>query len=126
MNDIRLGNIMEDCNDEQILCDFYHKLLGWERTTLFGRPALRSENGIVFLFIEEEGYVPPVWPEEANQQQKQLHFDFTVPDVPSAVTHAQELGAVLPADQFGGKEFVTLIDPAGHPFCLCDENNSAN
>lgn len=55
---------------------------------LFARPAVRSSSGIVFLFIEEEDYVRPVWPEETGRQ-------------------------------FGGNDFVTMFDPAGHPFCLC-------
>ena len=30
-----------------------------------------------------------------------------------------DVGAVKAAEQFGGDDFVTLLDPAGHPFCLC-------
>jgi predicted enzyme related to lactoylglutathione lyase len=124
--EIRLGDIMVDCGDDQGLCAFYHKLLGWEKCVLYGRPALRSAEGIVFLFIGEEDYAPPVWPEEAGRQQKQMHFDFKVPDVAAAVEYAVSLGAVKAARQFGGDgEFVTMIDPAGHPFCLCAEGNPA-
>ena len=123
LSGIRLGNIMVDCDDEQKLCEFYHQLLGWEKRKLFGRPAVCSPYGVVFLFIEEEGYLPPIWPEEAGRQQKQMHFDFQVPDVMSAVAYAQSLGAAKAASQFGGSEFVTMIDPAGHPFCLCAEDN---
>lgn len=123
INGICLGNIMVDCDDEQILCEFYHKLLGWEKRKMFGRPALCNENGFVFLFIEEEGYMPPVWPEEKEKQQKQMHFDFQVSDVMSAVEYAQSLGAIKAASQFGGDDFVTMIDPAGHPFCLCSKDN---
>lgn len=123
MDNVRLGNIMVDCDDEQGLCEFYCKLLGWEKFIMFGRPALRSDNGIVFLFIEEEQYTPPVWPEENGRQQKQMHFDFQVPDVKAAVEYAKSLGAVKAADQFGNDEFVTMFDPSGHPFCLCDKSN---
>ncbi|WP_242942799.1 VOC family protein [Papillibacter cinnamivorans] len=73
----------------------------------------------MFLFIQEEGYVPPVWPEEEGMQQKQMHFDFQVSDVPSAVRQAEALGAVRAKAQFGETHFVTMLDPAGHPFCLC-------
>lgn len=116
---ICLGNVMIDCADEQKLCDFYHRLLGWDRSEMFGCPALRSENGIVFLFIAEKDYISPVWPEENEKQQKQMHFDFQVPDVEKAVEYAQSIGAVKAAAQFGGDKWVTMIDPAGHPFCLC-------
>lgn len=32
---ISFGNIMIDCDDEQKLCEFYHKLLGWEKGIRF-------------------------------------------------------------------------------------------
>jgi len=121
---ICLGNIMVDCNDEQGLCEFYHKLLRWEKSKMFGRPAL-IKDGIVFLFIEEDDYVPPTWPEEEGKQQKQMHFDFQVANVPEAVKYAQSLGAKKAASQFGGNEWATMIDPAGHPFCLCAQDNKA-
>jgi hypothetical protein len=122
---IRMGNIMVDCSDEQQLCEFYHCLLGWERRTMLGRPALCSEQGIVLLFIEEEDYIPPIWPEEPGKQQKQMHFDFQVPDVATAVEYARSLGAAQAEAQFGGNEFVTMLDPSRHPFCLCAADNIA-
>ena len=114
-----LGNVMVDCGDETELQNFYAELLGWEKCALFGRPAVRSSGGVVFLFIGEEDYVPPVWPEEKGKQQKQMHFDFQVDDLPEAVKKAEALGAVKARAQFGGEQFTTMIDPAGHPFCLC-------
>lgn len=114
-----LGNVMVDCDDEKKLQKFYGSLLGWEMCELFARPAVRSSTGIVFLFIEEKDYVRPVWPEEAGKQQKQMHFDFQVDDVAQMVKKAEGLGAVKAEEQFGGSEFVTMFDPAGHPFCLC-------
>lgn len=118
-DEVRLGNVMVDCGDEQTLQRFYGQLLNWETTTLFGRPAVRSAEGVVFLFCQEEDYVPPVWPEKDGCQQKQMHFDFQVDSVPEAVEKALELGAVKAPVQYGGEQFVTLLDPAGHPFCLC-------
>jgi len=116
---ICFGNIVVDCNDEQKLCRFYKQLLGWEKREMYGHPAVRSENGLVFLFIEDEEYVSPIWPDQLNKQQKQMHFDFQVEDVAIAVQRAETLGAVKAKSQFGGDHFVTMIDPAGHPFCLC-------
>lgn len=118
-SEVVLGNVMVDCDDERKLQNFYSELLGWEMCELFARPAVRSSSGIVFLFVEEEGYVPPIWPEEAGRQQKQMHFDFQVDDVMEMVKKAELLGAVKSKVQFGGKDYVTMFDPAGHPFCLC-------
>ena len=118
-DEVRLGNVMVDCGDEQALQSFYGQLLNWETTTLFGRPAVRSAEGVAFLFCQEEDYVPPVWPEKDGCQQKQMHFDFQVDSVLEAVEKALKLGAVKAPVQYGGEQFVTLLDPAGHPFCLC-------
>ncbi len=94
MNDeVILGNVMVDCDDEIKLQRFYGELLGWEMCELFDRPAVRSSNGIVFLFIEKPDYVAPVWPEGTGKQQKQMHFDFQVNDVNVAIEKAISLGA---------------------------------
>ena len=100
---------------------FYGELLGWEMCELFARPAVRSSTGIVFLFIEEAEYICPVWPEETGKQQKQIHFDFQVDNVMEMVKKAERLGATKSKAQFGGSDFVTMFDPAGHPFCLCQK-----
>lgn len=118
-DEVILGNVMVDCDDEIKLQRFYGELLGWEMCELFDRPAVRSSNGIVFLFIEEPDYTAPVWPEETGKQQKQMHFDFQVGDVYVAVEKAISLGATKALNQYGGEHFTTMFDPAGHPFCLC-------
>lgn len=69
-NEIKLGNVMVDCDNELKLQRFYGELLGWEMCNLFDRPAVSSSEGIVFLFIEEPDYVKPVWPEERGQTAK--------------------------------------------------------
>ena len=121
VNEVLLGYVMVDCDDEKKLQKFYGELLGWEMCELFARPAVRSSSGIVFLFIEEKDYVPPVWPEKIGKQQKQMHFDFQVDNVLETVRKAEVLGAKKAENQFGGKDFVTMFDPAGHPFCLCQK-----
>ena len=121
VNEVLLGNVMVVCDDEKKLQKFYGELLGWEMCELFARPAVRSSSGIVFLFIEEKDYVPPVWPEKIGKQQKQMHFDFQVDNVLETVRKAEVLGAKKAENQFGGKDFVTMFDPAGHPFCLCQK-----
>jgi len=120
-NEVILGNVMIDCGDEKKLQKFYSELLGWEMCELFARPAVRSSAGIVFLFIEEAEYIRPTWPEETGKQQKQMHFDFQVDNVTEMVEKAERLGATKSKAQFGGSDFVTMFDPAGHPFCLCQK-----
>lgn len=117
--EVALGNLMIDCGDAAGLQAFYAELLGWERCEMYGLPAVRSLRGVVFLFCAEPDYVRPVWPEEPGRQQKQMHCDFQVDDLAASVARAEALGAARAAAQFGGDEFVTMLDPAGHPFCLC-------
>ncbi|HIT18528.1 MAG TPA: VOC family protein [Candidatus Fimivivens faecavium] len=120
---IRLADVVVDCPDEEKLCAFYEGLLGWKRSELFGHPAVVSENGVMFAFVKDDfQYEPPVWPEAPGKPQKQLHFDFLVPDVAAAVEKAESLGAKKADAQYGGDNFTTMIDPAGHPFCLCKAN----
>ena len=119
---ICIGNIAIDCKDAVRLRDFYAKLLGLNSCIMYNCPALRSKLGLVLLFMEADfEYVKPVWPEEIGKQQKQLHFDFQVDDLLTAVLQAEALGACKAESQFGGNDFVTMFDPEGHPFCLCSK-----
>jgi hypothetical protein len=47
-----------------------------------------------------------------------MHFDFQVGDLDDAVAEAQALGATVAQHQPQDNVRV-LLDPAGHPFCLC-------
>ncbi|MDR0531235.1 MAG: VOC family protein [Oscillospiraceae bacterium] len=115
-----IGDISIDCADPPRTREFYAALTGWERQTLWGCPALVAEPGLAILFMPcDFAYAPPVWPERPGEQQKQMHFNFQVDDLAAAVAEALRLGAAKPAAQYGGKQFVTMLDPEGHPFCLC-------
>lgn len=116
---IRLGTLTIDCSDENRLCDFYHQLLGGEKQEMYGHQAMKSPEGLTLLFVQEDDFIPPVWPEEPGKQQKQIHFDFVVPDVAEAVRYAESIGGIKAKEQFGGELFVTVFDPDGHPICLC-------
>ncbi len=117
--DIRFGTLSIDCPDAALLCRFYAGLLRGRAVERYGCPAVVPPEGPVLLFMQEEDFVPCVWPEAPGEQQKQIHIDFQVPDVPAAVARAEALGAIKAPAQFGGADFVTMLDPAGHPFCLC-------
>jgi hypothetical protein len=47
-----------------------------------------------------------------------MHFDFQVGDLESAVADAIALGGTL-ADHQPQRNVRVMRDPAGHPFCLC-------
>ena len=117
---LTIGDLTIDCADAERSRNFYADLTGWEKIVAFDCLALKADIGMTILFVETDIlYMPPIWPEEPGKQQKQMHFNFQVSDLPSAVEEAIKLGATKTATQYGGEHFVTLIDPEGHPFCLC-------
>ena len=112
-----------DCVDTAKLREFYARLTPWDQN--FHWTALIPENGMVVHFMGcDFGYIPPVWPEKPGKQQKQMHFNFQVNDLPAAVAEAIRLGATRTAKQYGGEHFITMLDPEGHPFCLCRRSNA--
>jgi len=121
MKMIKLGNIAVDCKNANTLSNFYEKLLGWQKFVLYGSLALKSEEGVVLLFLQADDfeYTAPVWPEEPNKPQKQIHFDFVVDHLADTVEYAISLGAKKAEQQYNENLFVVMFDPEGHPFCMC-------
>ncbi len=104
------------------LAQFYSQLLDWPighhepGTVILTAP----EGPIYIVFQQATGYEAPRWPPVDGQQRTMMHFDFQVADLDAAVAEAVELGATIA--QFQPNDHVrVLIDPAGHPFCLCLE-----
>ena len=113
-------SIMVDCQKFAGIRDFYAKLTGWDQD--FHPSVVLSDTRMIICFMESEGdfdYIPPVWPEKCGKQQKQMHFNFQVDDLQLSVDEAIRIGATKTAEQYGGEHFVTMLDPEGHPFCLC-------
>jgi predicted enzyme related to lactoylglutathione lyase len=106
--------------DPSALARFYAELLGWPvgheepGTAILAAP----EGSIYLVFQQAEGYQVPVWPPVDGRQRTMMHFDFQVGDLESAVADAVALGATLATEQPQPNVRV-MIDPAGHPFCLC-------
>jgi predicted enzyme related to lactoylglutathione lyase len=108
--------------DPSALASFYSQLLGWsvaheeKGTVILSAP----EGPIYIVFHEASDYEPPVWPTETGKQRPMMHFDFQVDDLEVAVADAVALGATVAQHQPQTNVRV-LFDPAGHPFCLCEE-----
>jgi len=126
IRDLTIGDITIDCSNATRAREFYANLTSWERTVVYDCLALKADMGMTILFVETDiPYVSPVWPEEVGKQQKQMHLDFTVDDLPSAVEEAIQFGATKAAVQYGGEQFVTMLDTEGHPFCLCKRQSKS-
>lgn len=116
--------IVLEAPDPQALARFYSDLLGWEiaKEDPDGA-AIAPPEGVAYLAFQlADGYIPPVWPAQEGAQRITMHLDFEVMDLPEAVAHALELGARESEHQPQDNVRV-MIDPAGHPFCLYQDDN---
>jgi catechol 2,3-dioxygenase-like lactoylglutathione lyase family enzyme len=108
--------------DPGALARFYSELLGWPvvhddpGTAILTAP----EGPVHIVFLAADGYEAPVWPPVPGSQRTMMHFDFQVGELESAVADAVALGARLASEQPQPNVRV-MLDPAGHPFCLCVE-----
>ncbi len=127
MNDevkIKMYEVVLDCKDPLALAQFYAALVKWEivfqdeEFICIGAPGTKQGAYPGILFQRNPEYVPPVWPDEPEAQQQMAHLDFAVDDLEKAVEHAIQCGATLADKQFSDRWRV-MIDPSGHPFCLC-------
>lgn len=126
-----LEAVVLECRDAAALSDFYLRLLGWKKNRVEENEytdIVSPSGGTKIAFQQNPDYLPPVWPDEAGEQQQMAHLDFTVQDqeqLKQAVQHALFCGAVKAGVQYGeavspGSEslWITMFDPAGHPFCF--------
>lgn len=121
--DIAFGWIVLDCDDVNGLAEFYSRLLGWEKSDDESDEwaDVTAPSGMKIAFQKNEGYVRPVWPEEPDKQMIMAHLDFTVENneqLTLAVDHAITCGAVKASVQYDEESYITMLDPAGHPFCF--------
>ncbi|MEU6584014.1 VOC family protein [Nocardia sp. NPDC046763] len=112
-----LGSITVDCDDPAVLANFWAELLG-------GVIAASSEKfvgvklpHVILTAIRIPNYQPPFWPDQ--NPPKQIHLDLSVADLDAAQAEAVRLGARLCDYQPAPDKRRVLLDPAGHPFCLC-------
>ncbi|GGL20090.1 glyoxalase [Sphaerisporangium melleum] len=117
----RLRNIVLDCPDPKALAEFYSSITGLAVCYEDDEWVSLGDGGPVRLaFQRAEDYRPPRWPDAEHPQQ--LHLDLTVDDRGKAEPEVLALGATRHPHQPGEPDgdFTVFLDPAGHPFCLCD------
>jgi predicted enzyme related to lactoylglutathione lyase len=111
----RFPSVVIDCPDPEELANFYGTMLGWKLEVQSDWVDIRGD-GQCISFQRVEGYVAPVWPTQEIPQQ--MHFDVVVEDLDAAEAALLDLGATKHPHQ-PGTTFRVLLDPAGHPFCIC-------
>jgi catechol 2,3-dioxygenase-like lactoylglutathione lyase family enzyme len=135
---LRVDGICLDCSEETFpaMLDFYARFLGWAVTSGCGAPArcrhegdhwalLQSPAGGTTISVQSERwYRPPVWPEVDGRPAKMMHIEIAVDDVAAAADRAVAAGARQAPHQPQDRDPTQLrvmLDPAGHPFCLCHD-----
>jgi hypothetical protein len=107
-----------DCANPPELAEFYSKLTGGDVTYSTDEyAAVEITGGPTLYFQKVADHRPPTWPESERPQQS--HLDFYVGDLREAEAQALEFGARRPDFQPNPDKCVVLLDPAGHPMCLC-------
>jgi catechol 2,3-dioxygenase-like lactoylglutathione lyase family enzyme len=97
---------------------FYAELTGWDVVRKDAeRFGLRAPNGQEIEFQRAPDHVAPRWPGQERPQQ--FHLDLQVTDPKAQAERAVALGATHLAD---GPTWITMADPAGHPFDLCQKD----
>ncbi|SDO71077.1 hypothetical protein SAMN04515671_1783 [Nakamurella panacisegetis] len=109
-----------DARDTETVAAFYCDLAGWE----IGRDdggwiIVKTTDGQEIGFQPSDDHVPPQWPGQERPQQ--FHLDLTVDGIQAAAERAISLGATRLAT---GASWITLADPAGHPFDLCQRDGA--
>ncbi len=110
-----LKTIVFDAPDHRALAEFYVGLTGGEQRYVDDEwSTVFTGDGWRLGFQLAPNLVAAQWPGQTHPQQ--MHLDFQVPDVASATAAAEALGARRVG---GGETWNVIADPAGHPFCLC-------
>jgi hypothetical protein len=111
--------VVLDCPDPKTLAEFYAALLDWKVVrTDDDWWSIRGADGGQLDFQKVDGFRPPQWPGQDLPQQ--MHLDVVVDDLDVAEARVIEIGAARHEHQ-PGRTFRVFLDPAGHPFCLCEE-----
>lgn len=114
----RMEAVALDAADIEQLSTFYAELTGWP---IVGRDpdwiAIDIPGGPELAFQLAPDHVAPDWPGQDRPQQ--FHLDLLVDGHEAAAQRAVALGARRLAD---GPTWITLADPAGHPFDICQRD----
>jgi catechol 2,3-dioxygenase-like lactoylglutathione lyase family enzyme len=113
-----LEQVVLDAADTDALSTFYTRLTGWEVAgNDHGWITLRTPDGQQVALQGAPDHVAPQWPGQELPQH--VHLDLQVDGTAAAAERAVALGATRLAE---GPTWITLADPAGHPFDLCQKD----
>jgi predicted enzyme related to lactoylglutathione lyase len=115
-----LACVALDAPDIEKLASFYTELAGWEIAER--EPdwiTVKTPGGEEVAFQLAPDHVAPQWPGQDHPQQ--FHLDLQVDGIEAAAERAVSLGATRLGE---GATWITLADPAGHPFDVCQQDGA--
>jgi catechol-2,3-dioxygenase len=114
----QLHTVVLDAADIEGLATFYSELTGWKVLDQESDwITIGTGQGQRVAFQLAPDHVPPQWPGQEHPQQ--FHLDLTVNGIEAAAERAEALGATRLGT---GASWITMADPAGHPFDLCQRD----
>ncbi len=129
---IRVGALTIMSARPRELARFYSRLLSWPYIREEGpRPGEPPDAGYALVcppegvaepalnFDYETHHRRPHWPAVPGEQTSTMHLDVGVDDLDAAVAWATECGAILAPVQPNPTAHRVVLDPEGHPICLC-------
>ena len=107
-------DIVIDCDDVELLLDFWAAALGYRKV---------GSKGQYGLLLPEDPAYPPVLMQrvpEPKTATTRVHFDIRVDDVEAKATELERLGATrIDVGQPADAAFIPMADPEGNEFCVC-------
>lgn len=110
-------DVVLDCSDPMQLMEFWRDALGYR--VHYAKPALA-------VLVPTDGTASPLVLQQVPEPKvgkNRMHIDVTTDDVESVVERLEALGARRAHDgiqSFGRTRWVTMTDPEGNEFCVCD------
>ncbi len=115
----RIHSLVYDAADIAASSAFYQQLAGFKEHYVDDDwITLTTPTGEKVCFQLAPDHVPPRWPDPRYPQH--FHLDFRTPDMAGDVERAVSLGATRL--EGGGDTWTVVADPAGHPLCLCQND----
>jgi hypothetical protein len=110
---LRIAEVVMDCNRPEIAVAFWAAALGYEMTWSGGQfSQLRDPTGRGLTILLQR--VP-----EGKIVKNRVHLDLTTPDMAAEVARLSGLGArPLRELQESGAHWTVMIDPEGNEFCV--------
>ncbi len=115
-----LAMVTIDCADPAKEAEFWAAALGWEVTYSDADYGLATDGRMRLGFGRTDGWQAPAWPNPDGT--KQFHLDLAVDDLEAAAERLTGLGARR-AEPQPSADWIVLLDPDGHPFCLTKAAN---